>query len=105
VKFTGSGGRVTVRTRAEGEQFFRIEVEDTGVGIQHGEIARLFEAVHETGAVPSKTTAGSRMGLALTRRIVEAQGGQVGVKSALGKGSTFHAILPRHSIQRTRSSR
>jgi PAS domain S-box-containing protein len=95
IKFTPDEGRVTVRVRAEGADRFRIEVEDTGVGIHPEDLNRLFVEFQQLDTGSSKQHPGTGLGLALTRRIVEAQGGRVGVRSIPGKGSTFHAILPR----------
>jgi signal transduction histidine kinase len=94
LKFTPDGGRVVVRVRREGQDKVRVEVEDTGIGIAAGDIAHLFTEFQQLDGGAAKKHRGTRLGLALTRRLVEAQGGTVGVKSVLGKGSTFHAILP-----------
>jgi PAS domain S-box-containing protein len=93
VKFTPQGGKVTVRvTRQEGS-CFRLEVEDTGVGIAPQQIARLFQEFQQ---LPNNRNAGqgTGLGLALTRHIVEAQGGSVAVRSVPGSGSVFSAVLP-----------
>jgi CheY-like chemotaxis protein len=58
---------------------------------------RLFVEFQQLDAALTKKHPGTGLGLALTRRIVEAQGGSVGVRSAPGEGSVFHAILPRRS--------
>ena len=95
IKFTPEGGRVSVQARGEGADRFRIEVEDSGIGIGEKDLALLFTEFQQIDSSTSKTHAGTGLGLALTRRIVEAQGGRVGVHSALGKGSVFFAVLPR----------
>ena len=95
VKFSPDGGRVRVRARPEGETELRIEVEDSGIGIQPEDFGRLFVEFQQLGAGGRKPTAGTGLGLALTRRIVEAQGGRVGLESTPGKGSLFYAVLPR----------
>jgi CheY-like chemotaxis protein len=77
----------------EPEQF-RIEVEDTGIGIKAEDIGRLFVEFQKLDASTPKEHAGTGLGLALTRSIVEAQGGRVGVESAPGAGSIFFAVLP-----------
>ena len=95
LKFTPEGGRVVLRASAAGEQF-RIEVEDTGVGIRPEDMHRLFIEFQQLDASTAKKFAGSGLGLSLTKRLVEAQGGIVGVESVHGTGSTFFATLPRH---------
>jgi len=97
VKFTPAGGVVTVRALAEGEARLRLEVEDTGPGIAPQDIGRLFVEFQQLDAGPARHHAGTGLGLALTRRLAEAQGGSVGVRSTPGQGSVFHVILPRRS--------
>jgi signal transduction histidine kinase len=96
LKYTPEGGHVVVRTRPETEALFRLEVEDSGIGIAPEHMDWLFRALspYATGNNPLQ---GTGLGLALTRRIVEAQGGTVGVHSRVGHGTTFHAILPRQT--------
>ncbi|HTS30652.1 MAG TPA: ATP-binding protein [Bryobacteraceae bacterium] len=93
VKFTPSGGRVMLRVTLEEGRRFRLDVEDTGIGIEPSEIGRLFQEFQQ---LPNSRSAeqGTGLGLALTRHIVEAQGGKVAVRSQLGKGSVFSAVLP-----------
>ena len=79
-------------------RFYRLEIEDTGPGIEENDLERLtfadFQRLDET-----RPEQGTGLGLALTKRIVEDQGGSVGVQSAPGVGSVFFAILPaRHTI-------
>jgi signal transduction histidine kinase len=95
LKFTAAGGKVAVRARAEGPGMWRLEVEDTGVGIAPHDLGRLFVEFQQLEAGAAKRHQGTGLGLALTRRLVESQGGSVGVRSTLGKGTTFHAVLPR----------
>ena len=97
LKFTPDGGRVVVRVRPEAARTFRLEVEDTGIGIGAQDIDRLFVEFQQLDAALTKKHSGTGLGLALTKRIVEAQGGTVGVRSVVGEGSVFHAILPRQS--------
>jgi PAS domain S-box-containing protein len=97
LKFTGEGGRVRVNLRAQGESEFRLEVSDTGVGISQDDIGKLFVEFQQLDSGKAKRFQGTGLGLALTKRIVEAQGGRVGVESKPGEGSTFFAVLPRAS--------
>jgi PAS domain S-box-containing protein len=93
VKFTPQGGKVQVRVAREEGSCFRLDVEDTGPGITPEQISRLFQEFQQ---LPNNRTAeqGTGLGLALTRHIVEAQGGSVTVSSVPGQGSTFSAVLP-----------
>ena len=95
VKFTPEDGVVTLRVSSDGLTYFRIEVEDTGIGIKAEDMARLFIEFQQLDASSAKKYPGTGLGLALTKRMVEAQGGRVGVMSIPEKGSIFHAVLPR----------
>ena len=98
LKFTPDGGRVVVRAMPEGAQRLRIEVEDTGIGIAAEDLPRLFIEFQQLDAGYDKRHQGTGLGLALTRRLVEAQGGSVGVRSTPGQGSVFHLVLPRQTV-------
>jgi PAS domain S-box-containing protein len=101
IKVTPEGGRVALRVRPDVGERFRIEVEDTGIGIMPEEEHRLFIEFQQLDAGSAKKFAGSGLGLALTKRLVEAQGGTVGVRSVFGSGSTFFATLPQHVTAHT----
>ena len=94
IKFTPEEGRVFLRVRPVEKERFRIEVQDTGIGIRPEDRHRLFVEFQQLDASIAKKHAGTGLGLALTRRIVEACGGIVGVDSTLGVGSTFFAEMP-----------
>jgi light-regulated signal transduction histidine kinase (bacteriophytochrome) len=95
IKFTPDGGAVEMRVVPEGEGEFRLDVEDSGVGVKESDLPRLFVEFQQLDSSKSKRYAGTGLGLALTRRIVEAQGGRVFARSTPGKGSVFSAVLPR----------
>jgi signal transduction histidine kinase len=94
LKFTPPGGTITVRVTSETDSSMRVEVEDTGIGISQKDLPRLFQDFQQIDDGLSKKTPGTGLGLALTRRLVEAQGGRVGVRSVEGEGSTFFAVIP-----------
>jgi signal transduction histidine kinase/DNA-binding response OmpR family regulator len=98
LKFTPDGGGVAVRARGEGPDEFRLEVEDTGIGIRPEDLPRLFTEFQQLDASASKAYPGTGLGLALTKRMVEAQGGRIGVSSTPGQGSVFFAVLPRVAL-------
>lgn len=95
IKFTPEGGRITARALPEGETHFRVEVEDTGRGIAEADLARLFVEFQQLDSSFTRQHQGTGLGLALTKRLAQAQGGSVGVRSTLGQGSVFHVVLPR----------
>ena len=95
IKFTPQGGLITVRASAVGAHHVRLEVEDSGIGIAAQDLPRLFTAYQQLDAGFTKQYEGAGLGLALTRQLVAAQGGSVGVRSTLGQGSVFHVLLNR----------
>ena len=95
IKFTAAHGRVTVRAFAQGPDHFGLEVEATGIGIAPADLPRLFTKFQQLDAGYSKQHHGTGLGLALTRRLVQAQGGSVSVRSMLGVGSVFYLVLNR----------
>lgn len=95
IKFTAQHGSVAIIARAEGPLHFRLEVHDTGIGIAAQHLPRLFSEFEQVDASHSRQQQGTGLGLALTRRLVQAQGGSVGVASEPGRGSVFHLVLNR----------
>jgi len=101
IKFSSQHGRVEVRVRPDGTDHFRVEVQDWGIGIKADDVDRLFLEFQQLDNSTKKLYDGTGLGLALTKRIVEAQGGSVGVHTELGVGSTFFARLPKQVTART----
>ena len=96
IKFTPDGGRITVAVATvNGGDFARIAVTDTGIGIAPEDQPKLFTEFSQLDASASRKYEGTGLGLALSRRLVEMQGGAIGVESVIGKGSTFWFTLPR----------
>lgn len=93
VKYTPSGGSVTVGVRAV-EQEVLITVTDNGIGIAPENQVRLFEKFYRIHRRDSGEVQGSGLGLAIVKSIVERHGGRVWVESALNQGSTFTIALP-----------
>jgi signal transduction histidine kinase/CheY-like chemotaxis protein len=103
IKFTPENGRIVVRALPEGANDFRLEVQDTGVGIRPDDLSKLFVEFQQLERATTKRHQGTGLGLALTKKIVEAQGGRVGVQSTPDQGSVFYAILPRNSRTKAKS--
>jgi signal transduction histidine kinase len=92
VKYGGSGGVVVLRASRIRDQV-RIEVIDRGRGLSVEKQTQLFEPFNRLGLERS-TVEGHGIGLALAKRLVELQGGSIGVTSTLGQGATFWVELP-----------
>jgi PAS domain S-box-containing protein len=95
IKFTPRGGAVAIRVVPDGPAHFLIEVADTGIGVKAEDIPRLFVEFEQLDGGVAKRYPGTGLGLALTKRMVEALGGTVSVESQPGQGSCFSARLPR----------
>ena len=92
IKYTPSGGRVTVSAAADGESI-RIKVADTGIGIAAHDLPRIWERLYRGDH--SRAERGLGLGLSLVLAIVRAHGGTVDVRTELGRGSTFTIRLPK----------
>jgi len=96
IKFTDAG-TITLRAAAQAvspdQVLLRLEVEDTGVGMQASELERIFEPFRQVGDV-QRRSAGTGLGLAITHALVNDMGGQVRVRSQPGRGSCFGVELP-----------
>jgi signal transduction histidine kinase/DNA-binding response OmpR family regulator len=95
VKFTESG-QVIVQMETvpdavvgPGEAQLRVSIADTGIGIAAENLDRIFERFSQSDSSTTRRFGGTGLGLAICRQIVELMGGQIGVESELGKGSTF----------------
>jgi signal transduction histidine kinase len=97
IKFTPHHGRVVIRA-VEAQPGTVVEVEDTGIGIKLEDQPRLFEEFRQIDGSTSRGYEGVGLGLALSKRLVELQGGQIWVESVPGKGSTFRFLIPRLSM-------
>lgn len=94
IKFTTEGGRIEITTRRLNERSFALQVSDTGVGIAPENLRRLFRDFEQLDNSSTRRYQGTGLGLALTRRLANLQGGDVSVVSALGKGTEFTVTLP-----------
>jgi signal transduction histidine kinase/DNA-binding response OmpR family regulator len=92
IKFTEKG-EVVVRGRVIEEDvdslLVRFSVSDTGIGMTEKQIGRLFQAFEQADASTSRKYGGTGLGLTISKRLAELMGGDVGVSSELGEGSTF----------------
>jgi signal transduction histidine kinase len=93
IKFTPKGGRVELRAERE-DGAVRVCVKDTGVGIPAEDLERLFDKYEQARSRATRSEKGTGLGLYITRQLVELHGGQIGVRSEVGKGSTFSFTIP-----------
>ena len=97
VKFTQQG---SVQVRAslvaageDGDVTIRVDVQDTGIGIEPSKLDTLFEPFEQADNTPTRPFGGIGLGLSISRKLVEMMGGEVGVESQAGIGSTFWATF------------
>lgn len=95
IKFTPSGGSITLRTTQE-DRMVRISVVDTGMGIPEARINEVFDSFHQLDGSTTRRAGGTGLGLALAKKIVEAHGSFIQVTSDVGKGSCFSFALKAH---------
>jgi PAS domain S-box-containing protein len=93
IKFTPEGGAITVRAFPRGGELLT-EVQDTGCGIGPEHAAVVFERFIQVDMSATRQAGGAGLGLAISKGLVEAHGGSIGVSSQLGAGSTFWFALP-----------
>jgi PAS domain S-box-containing protein len=94
VKFTDEGGEVYVTMTSPDAATLLLRVRDTGIGIHREDLAKLFVEFQQLDSGATRRFQGSGLGLALTRKLVQVQGGSIEVESQRGKGSTFSVRLP-----------
>ncbi|HSW57831.1 MAG TPA: ATP-binding protein, partial [Dehalococcoidales bacterium] len=94
ITHTQPGGTVLVSAQLVGEKV-QVKVTDTGEGIPPEDLPNMFERFYRVNKSRARNDGGSGLGLTISKRIVEAHGGNVSVSSELGKGSIFTFELPK----------
>lgn len=90
IKYTDSGGTVTVKVTARGDEIL-VSVKDTGVGIPEDHLPHIFDAFYRV----RRDAKGSGLGLSIAKTIIEAHGGRIWAESIPAKGSVFSFTLPK----------
>jgi two-component system phosphate regulon sensor histidine kinase PhoR len=96
IKFNRAGGSVTISATRNGKRDL-ISVTDTGAGISSQHLPRIFERFYQADRARSNQFGGTGLGLAIVKHLARLHGGEIAVKSAHGKGSTFTIELPAHT--------
>jgi len=92
IKYTPPEGKIEVTARSDGRQSIRITVKDTGRGISEKDLPHIFERFYRCD--PSRSRAGTGLGLSFARAVARAHGGEITVTSEPGQGSIFTVVLP-----------
>jgi signal transduction histidine kinase len=94
LRYTPEGGSISIDAETKDDKVW-VWVQDTGAGMEAGEVERIFDRFYRADSSRSASTGGSGLGLAIVKVIIEAHGGQVGATSAPGQGMTIWFSLPK----------
>ncbi len=97
IKYTPGGGRVTVTLEADDHEM-RLEVRDTGPGIEEEDQDRIFQPFYRTDSARSSGVKGTGLGLAIAREIARLHGGDITLESVVGSGSVFTLRVPNAGV-------
>ncbi len=98
VKFTPPQGEVTVRAVTVGRECV-VRVSDTGIGISPQDLPKIFDKFYQVDSSSTRHQSGSGLGLSISRRLVNAHGGELRASSARGEGTVFTVVLPLHPVR------
>jgi signal transduction histidine kinase len=93
MKYSGEARTIELHLGTRGREAF-VDVVDHGIGISRDDQSRIFERFHRVQSAATSGVAGTGLGLALARHVVEAHRGRIAVVSDLGRGSTFSVLIP-----------
>ena len=94
VRYTPTGGRITLGCTLKSDGSAEIEVRDSGLGIAREHLPRLTERFYRVDGSRSRDTGGTGLGLAIVKHVVQRHGGVLEIDSELGQGSRFRLLLP-----------
>lgn len=94
LKFTPSGGTVCLQAKKDGDEWLRLDVTDSGVGIAPEDLPNIFSRFWQADTSSQRKYQGMGIGLSLVKEIAEAHGGSVSVESERGKGTRMSVLLP-----------
>ena len=94
IKFTPEGGKVTVNAHITPQHVFFLKVNDTGIGVAPDKLPHIFERFYQADASSTRQFAGTGIGLALVKELIEMMGGTINAESIQNLGSSFVAEIP-----------
>jgi two-component system, cell cycle sensor histidine kinase PleC len=98
IKFTHEGGTVTIHAHckddANGQKWFYLSVEDTGIGMTREEIEKAFQSFGQIDSGLNRKYEGTGLGLPLTKKLVDLHNGSIHIESERGHGTTVHVMIP-----------
>jgi signal transduction histidine kinase len=94
IKFTPSGGVITIKAMADSNEMWQVEVTDTGMGIAEDQVPLIFEEFRQVNIYNPNHEGGTGLGLPISKRLVDLLGGRIKVVSAIGAGSSFIVTWP-----------
>ncbi len=97
IKFTEKGS-VTLSMQTNGDML-RVAIRDTGIGIKPEDIAVVFEQFRQVDGSLNRSVGGTGLGMPITKKLIEIHGGEIGVDSVSGQGSTFWFTIPKQPVQ------
>ena len=100
IKFTPSGGTVTIRVQPYDERFVMVSVSDTGYGIRPEDRQHIFERFYQSNHSQQSKMGGYGLGLPIAKLIIEQHGGKIGFDTVLNKGTTFYFTAPLYAGQK-----
>ena len=101
VKFTPSGGKISITALQDEKGFVVVKVIDTGIGIQKSEIPRLGERFYRVDRARSRELGGTGLGLSIVKHLMKAHNGSIDIESQVGKGTTVSLTFPQNRAPKT----
>jgi hypothetical protein len=104
VKFTSEGDicvEVVVEPSVSGARQLHVRVQDSGIGIPADKIDSIFQAFQQADSSTTRRFGGTGLGLAISAQLAALMGGRIWAESEVGRGSTFHVVIPLHTILET----
>ncbi|OYD07949.1 ATP-binding protein [Paludifilum halophilum] len=94
VKYTQAGGSITLSARKRSDGFITVSVADTGIGIPKKDLERIFDRFYRVDKARSRSMGGTGLGLSIAREMIRGHGGEIGIESQYGEGTTVSFTLP-----------